>query len=76
MSGLGKLAYDAYCANRGWKSVRGEPLPQFDQQSPELQAAWEEAANAVSKRIHDAANKLLEGLFDAKAIEQGYTNPT
>lgn len=44
---LGKIAYDAYCEARGWKSVRGEPLPQFGEQSPELQEAWEKAADAV-----------------------------
>lgn len=47
---LAKLAYEAYCKKREWKSVRGEQLPHFDQQSPELKAAWEEAAEAV--RLH------------------------
>ena len=47
----GKIAYDAYCESRDWKSVRGEPLPQFDAQSPELQAAWRAAGNAVIKIV-------------------------
>lgn len=42
-----KIAYDAYCKARDWKSVRGEPLPHFEQQSPELQKAWFDAAAAV-----------------------------
>jgi len=42
-----KLAYEAYCASRDWKSVKGDPLPHFEQQSKELQDAWWEAANAV-----------------------------
>lgn len=45
----GKVAYDGYCSKRGWKSVHGEPLPQFDQQSPELQEAWNAAGLAVIK---------------------------
>lgn len=48
---LGKIAYDAYCAARGWKSVRGEPLPHWQQQSEDLRAAWIAAAEAVSKEI-------------------------
>lgn len=43
----GKLAYEAYCKARDWKSVKGEPLPHFEQQSPELQEAWQKAAQAV-----------------------------
>lgn len=47
----GKIAYEAYCKNRDWKSVRGEPLPHFEQQSLELQRAWEAAATAVADEI-------------------------
>lgn len=42
-----KAAYDAYCESRDWKSVKGELLPQFEQQTQELKDAWWEAANAV-----------------------------
>jgi len=42
MKSLGQIAYDAY-----WKSVRGEPLPQFAEQNPDLIKAWEKAAKAV-----------------------------
>lgn len=48
---LAKLAYEAYCKSRDWKSVRGEPLPQFDAQSLELRDAWWEAADAVRREI-------------------------
>jgi hypothetical protein len=44
----GEIAYNAYCEARGWKSVRGEPLPKFKEQTPDLQAAWEKAAHAVA----------------------------
>lgn len=53
---LGRIAYDAYCAHRDWKSVRGEPLPHFDQQSAELRAAWCHAAEAVAKEIRNATS--------------------
>ena len=48
---LGKIAYDAYCKSRNWKSVRGEQLPHFDAQSCELKDAWLEAAEAVKREI-------------------------
>ena len=43
----GNLAYDTYCNDRKWKSVRGEQLPKFDDQSDDLKSAWEAAAMAV-----------------------------
>lgn len=46
-----KVAYDAYCEARGWVSVRGDALPQFEAQSPDLQAAWGAAARAVVERF-------------------------
>lgn len=50
---LGQIAYDAYCKSRGWKSVLGEHLPHFEEQSPELKATWDAAANAVSDHIRN-----------------------
>lgn len=54
MSSFGRIAYDAYCAARNWKSIRGEPLPHFDQQTPELREAWERAGQAVAQSVADA----------------------
>lgn len=45
---LGEIAYNAYCAAREWKSVRGEPLPHWKEQDPTLRAAWVAAAEAVA----------------------------
>lgn len=50
-SNYAKIAYDAYCESRGWVSVRGDALPQFEAQSPELQGAWETAANATIEKF-------------------------
>jgi hypothetical protein len=44
---FGRIAYDAYCESRGWKSVRGEPLPQWKDQSENLRESWMKAADAV-----------------------------
>lgn len=46
-----KIAYDAYCEARGWVSVRGDALPQFEAQSPDLQEAWEITTRAVVERF-------------------------
>jgi hypothetical protein len=54
---LGKIAYEAYCKSRGWKSVRGEPLPQFEAQEERLQVAWQEAAEAVSNHISNQTSR-------------------
>lgn len=49
----GKIAYEAYCKARDWKSVKGEPLPHFEQQSPELQKAWMDAGEAVAEAVRN-----------------------
>ena len=49
-SGLGRIAYEAYSASVGGKSVRGEALPTWDAQVEEnhdVAAAWCAAAQAV-----------------------------
>ena len=46
-----KVAYDAYCESRGWVSVRGDPLPPFEAQSPELKSAWGFSARAVVEKF-------------------------
>ena len=54
-----KMAYDAYCSCRGWKSISGDKLPQFEAQSKDLQDAWWEAANAVRRQSYLDAAKLI-----------------
>lgn len=48
---LAKIAYEAYCAARSWKSVKGETLPHFHQQDPALQDAWASVAAAVKNTL-------------------------
>lgn len=48
---LGVIAYDAYCEAREWKSISGECLPHFKEQSKALQEAWIKSAQAVADYI-------------------------
>jgi hypothetical protein len=44
---MGRIAYEAYLASCGGKSVRGDDLPSWDDQDPAIRAHWEAAALAV-----------------------------
>lgn len=48
---LGKIAYEAYGDNRGWVVVGGGSMPAWDDQTPELRAAWDAAAQAVARAL-------------------------
>jgi len=59
---LGKIAYDAYCGNKNinWKSkFTGADLPSFENNLPEIQDAWAEAAETcLSGVISDFIDAL------------------
>lgn len=45
----GKMAYEAYCASSGGKSlVSGSTLPAWERLTPEIREAWHAAADAVA----------------------------
>lgn len=49
---LGNIAYNAYCTTTNWKSlISGQDLPSFGQNKPEIQDAWEKAAQAVAGAV-------------------------
>lgn len=48
---LGKVAYDAYGAERGWVVFDGSPMPHWNKQPSDLQEAWEAAAKAVAQLV-------------------------
>jgi len=52
MPELAEVAYNAYGENRGWVVFSGDPMPKWEDQSPELQAAWRAAAEAVADHVH------------------------
>ena len=48
MDTLGQVAYEAYRASTGGVSlVSGDRLPSWEDQAPEIQAAWEAGAQAA-----------------------------
>ena len=48
---LGQLAYEAYGRKRGWTVVGGGKMPAWEDQTPELRAAWQAGAEAVSSAV-------------------------
>lgn len=48
MSELGRIAYEAYSRDAGGRSIHGEPLPLWPEQSDEIRAHWDAAAAAVA----------------------------
>jgi hypothetical protein len=44
---LGQVAYEGYLVSCDGKSIRGEELPPWDGQAPELREHWRAAADAV-----------------------------
>ncbi len=55
MNNLAAVAYEAYRANSGGKSlVSGQPIPEFEKLKPEIQEAWEAAAYAVEAQVRHA----------------------
>jgi hypothetical protein len=53
---LGKIAYEAYCQAVGWVSVKGDLLPQWAEQDARIALAWDAAAQAVARAVHDAGD--------------------
>lgn len=47
MEDFAKIAYEAYVKSCGGKSVRGDALPSWEEQKPEIRAHWDAAAQAV-----------------------------
>lgn len=57
----GKIAYDAYFKKCGGKSLAsGAQLPTYDQQKPEMVAAWEAAGTAVVEAVTKEVADLLK----------------
>jgi hypothetical protein len=51
----GQVAYDAYANDCDWRSIHGEPLPAWADQSAEIRAHWDAAARAVGQYLHRLA---------------------
>jgi hypothetical protein len=59
---FGRIAYEAYCESVGGLSIRGEPLPTYDQQNQKIIDAWQCAGQRVAAT---AVKALMHGLMDA-----------
>ena len=59
---LGKVAYEAYCELRNWKSYDGKPLPQWPDVKADIQYGWIAAATAVRRAMREYIEdiKLLD----------------
>ncbi len=61
MLNYGAVAYNAYCDSVNWKSIRGDNLPKYSEQSDVLKLAWERAGIAVVEEfIRRAKLKIKE----------------
>jgi hypothetical protein len=55
MEDLGQIAYEAYSASAGGKSlVSGDTLPDWADLDPQIREAWRAAAEAVASRFRDS----------------------
>jgi precorrin-2 methylase len=48
---LGRICYEAYADAVEWKSVRGDPLPAYNDLIERVQDAWQDAAEAVAEHL-------------------------
>lgn len=62
---IAKAAYEAYCTARGWKSVKGDALPQFEKQQPDIIAAWQLAAAAAVAEDNLELRRALQPAYNA-----------
>lgn len=61
----GQVAYEAYCAQTGWKSlVSGQQLPQWHNLKPEIQSAWQAAATAVVQLHHARIGEIRQSALE------------
>lgn len=74
---IGKIAYDAGAAERGWKRGNGESLPQWEELEPEIQVAWAAAAEASIEAFKASQLKATtEGFGPAFSDMQNHVHST
>ena len=60
---LGEVAYGAYLASCGGKSIRGEELPSWDDQTPEIREHWRAAADEVAEYLSLRLSQIVESYW-------------
>ena len=74
---LGKVAYEAYCETRQWKSFNGDPLPRWDNVRPDIKEGWQVAARAILITMRDYIADFQRDLFEKEqAREPSVPNTT
>lgn len=62
MGELGATGYTVYAAAVGGRSVRGEPLPEFQRTPGKVQDAWDQAARAIARKVlREMADQIDRG---------------
>ena len=68
---MGRVAYEAYVASCGGKSVHGEPLPSWPGQKAEIRQHWRAAADAVLIYADLQQTPVTGYLYDGKVLAPG-----
>lgn len=58
----GQRAYEAYGDIRHWHTFNGDPMPNWGEQSSELQEAWETVARAAINAAADEPGDASSGV--------------
>lgn len=68
----GQKNYEAYAEARNWKDYRGEPIPQWNDVRPEIQLAWQIAADKMLSMAADDADPwtLIQMLYRSLQIHK------
>lgn len=56
----GQIAYEAYAERVEWKSIKGEPLPPWDDLQTYTMMAWLDAALAVRRQLNEEIHRLMD----------------
>jgi hypothetical protein len=59
MQDLGRLAYEAYAENRGYRTFNNDDMLDWDHLGVDIQSGWDAAANAVAHAVFDATSEDL-----------------
>ncbi len=77
---MGKVAYNAYCGFRGWKSARGDALPSWDDAEEGIREAWRHAGLAVAKvrereKIREFTSEGFAGVLPSGGVVDRRIHP-
>jgi hypothetical protein len=56
---IGEIGYNAYCADRDWKSFNGDPLPKWPEVKDDIKRAWRKSGLAVVEAFERASVNIF-----------------